>query len=912
MPTKLDRFLNGNPAAASETERNGRKVAPGSDKPFTHWSFENGTKWFIPADDMAEFFRLYCDDIRNCVPRYLTEKSTPIGQVRIDLDFVYTGNVEAHKHTREQVVAFMGAFMEELKKYVQVPESAEIFVLEKDCPTPSKTKQGETISKSGVHIQIPAIKTRADVEQSIRRSLVRRMDEFFPDLDCMKGWEEVYDKSPLTHTNNWPLLGSKKPAEGSLPYSLRYTIDWDRETGEMSIDDTVSPVVTVDLVKSLSVRSRPDEETPLTEYGEKNTRAPVEPQTVVRSVSRGRTTQRDGESGSRGSSPGRLYIEPLTEHKKKYIQDHVMNLKEERFTNYADWIAVGQCLKNIHPELEDVWLDFSEQINHVKPGEYDQRACMSKWQSFGFRVDGARVGIGSLRFWSRNDNPDRFQQIESTNIDRLIEEAAMTCTENDVAQVIFAKYQDEFKCAAYKANEWYRYAGHIWRSMDSGVELLCRLSTAIAKLFAEKEVQELMAIEMMESCSHKDSDPSCDCCKAEKRKKQFSTVRIKLKSTGFKKNVMEECKALFFDKEFALKLDENKHLIAFNNGVFDTLNREFREGRPEDCISKCTNLDYNVSTDYRSFKCWPELKAFLESILPNRNVRDYFMKHLSRCLSGVYTQDFHILTGEGSNGKSMLMNLMMTCFGEYAYKVNIALFTQKRGKAGAAAPELVRMKGIRFVMMSEPDQDDKLSEGFLKEVTGSEKMTVRDLFSGSKQMIELDVQAKFHMACNVKPRVDDTSNGAWRRLKVIDFPSKFVYDPKLPNEKPIDESIMTKVLSKEWAECFIAYLITLYTEGAGYPKLKAPADVDAFTQEYQQESDVVARFLAEMFHTDGILPGELPDAVSWTTITATFQEWKRSNELMGRGSAMDLRKRIETQFGKMPRGGWTAFRFGTA
>lgn len=903
MPTKLDLFLNGNPNGKTETEKNGRKVTENG-KPFTHWSFENRDKWFVSADDMDEFYKLYCEDLRRCVPRYLTEKSTPIGQMRVDLDFKYAGQVEEHKHTQEQVVKFVTALMEETKKYVQVPESVEIYVLEKGYPTYDAAKK---ISSSGIHIQIPAIKTRADVEQSVRRALVRRMDEFFPDLGCTKGWEDVYDKQPLTHTNNWPLLGSKKNTDGALPYEVKYVLDWEAETGDIGIDNDVSPIVTLDVIKRLSVRSRMDEEIPLTDFGKENTRPPAEP--VVRAVSRGRTAHAT-EPGSRSSSPGRLYIAPLTESYKKYIQDHVFNLGQHRYTDYTEWIATGQCLKNIHPDLEDVWLDFSEQINQTTKGTYNQREAMSKWQSFGFRVDGERLSVGSLRHWSRMDNCDRYQEIETTNVDRLVEEAATTMTENDVAQVIFAKYRDEFKCSAYKNNEWFRYAGHIWRPMDSGVELLCRLSTAIAKLFAEKEREELTNLEMMDPCTHKEFDQSCDSCKAEKRKKQFSAVRLKLKMTGFKENVMKECRALFFDKEFALKLDENKHLIAFNNGVFDTLNREFREGRPEDCISKCTNLDYNVSMDYRSFPCWGELRAFLESILPNRNVRDYFMKHLSRCLSGVYTQDFHILTGEGSNGKSMLMNLMMTCFGEYAYKVNIALFTQKRGKAGAAAPELVRMKGMRFVMMSEPDQDDKLSEGFMKEVTGSEKMTVRDLYSGSKQMVELDVQAKFHMACNVKPRVDDTSNGAWRRLKIIDFPSKFVHEPKLPNERPIDESIMTKVLSKEWAECFIAYLISLYKEGAGWTKLKAPAEVDAYTQEYQQESDVIARFMADNFHTEGVLPGEPLDPVAWTTITATFQEWKRSNELMGRGSVQDLRKRIDGQYGKMPRGGWTNFRFG--
>lgn len=212
MQTKLDRFLNGNPKGASETERNGRKAAPG--KPFTHWSFENKDKWFVPADDMPEFYRLYCEDLQNLQPKYLTEKSTPIGQVRIDLDFVYEGDVEMHKHTREQVVAFMKAHMEVIAEWVQVPELASIYVLEKSYPTPSTTKDGKKISKSGVHIQIPDIKTRAGVEQGVRRALLRRMDEFFPDLGCMKGWDDVYDKSPTTHTNNWPLLGSRKFAEG--------------------------------------------------------------------------------------------------------------------------------------------------------------------------------------------------------------------------------------------------------------------------------------------------------------------------------------------------------------------------------------------------------------------------------------------------------------------------------------------------------------------------------------------------------------------------------------------------------------------------------------------------------------------------------------------------------------------------
>ena len=903
MPSKLELFLNGDKDAKSEKDRTGRKVTD-KEKPFTLWSFDNKSKWFIDDDDRDEFLKLYCAELRKCVPQYLTERSTPIGQLRIDLDLKYEGKVDEHKHTSDQVASFVRAYMAEVKKYIELPETVEIYVLEKEYPTYDQTKK---ISSSGVHVQVPAIKTRASIEQAVRRTLVPRMEEFFPNLGLLKGWDDVYDKSPLTHTGNWPLLGSKKPTEGSLPYEIKYLLDWDRETGETSMDMDVPSNISQEIVSKLSVRSRKDEETKLTDEGEKISRPIVE--NVARAVSRGRGMERD-VPGSRSSSPGRNYIAPLTETKKEYYSQHVKNLKSERYTNYTDWIAVGQCLKNIHPDLEDVFLDFSSQIGP----SFKEHEARSKWNSFGFRVEGERLSEKSLRMWSRADNFESYQKIEEGNVDRLVDLAAASITEYDVAWIIYAKYRDEFKFTQFKQNDWFQYVGHIWRPTDNGVELHRRLSSDIANLFLKKEEAEINNIKILGDCGHKDGDPTCACCQSEERKKQYSAARIRMKKTGFKESVMKECRVLFYDKDFAQKLDENKHLIAFNNGVFDTLTQTFRDGCADDYISFCTNIDYAMDTQYHQFACWNELNGFLKSILPNTNVRDYFLKHLATCLSGVFNQRFHILTGSGSNGKSMLMNLCSTAFGDYCYKANIAMFTQKRNKAGAASPEMVRMKGRRFVMMSEPDEGEPLSTGFMKEITSSEKVSARDLYAGSKQMVEFDVQAKCHLACNEKPKVNTTDGGTWRRLKVIDFPNKFVHEPHAPNELPIDESIMHKVLSKEWSECFMAYLVHLFTEGKGLTKLNPPKEVDAYTNEYKEDSDSIAKFMSEYFHApaEPAAPsGDGPaEPVLWTTIQAAFHDWRRNNEIRS-GSIQDLRKRVDAEYGKKPvRGGWVNFRFG--
>ena len=920
-PTKLDLFLNGNPKGETEKDKKGRQVTE-SGKPFTHWSFANREKWWIDPDDMGEFCKLYCADLRHGVGRYLTEKQTAVGMLRVDLDFKYEGEIAEHKHTQDQVMKFVDAYMQEVKKYVEVPPTAEVYILEKEYPVYDPIKK---ISASGIHLQVPIIKTRAGVEQAVRRTLVRRMDDFFPDLGLTKTWEDVYDKQPLSHTNNWPLLGSKK--ENGLPYEIKYIINWDAATGVLTINDDV-PAMSPELVARMSVRSTPDEETPMTEHGKENTRVVPEREVVVISGGRAVTPARgrqavraEHNSGSRSASPGRIIIPPLTEELRNYYVGHLKNLAPSRYSEYANWIEVGICLKNLHPDLEDAWHDFSAQAGD---GVYNPRETMNKWNSFTYRADGAKLGPGSLRRWSATDNFEGYKKVEEENVDRLIEKSAETATENDVARVVHAKYRDEFKCAKYGANAWFRYTGHIWKETDRGISLQIRLSKEVADMYLDKEDAEMNKIRAIGQCDHKEASPDCQCCGYEKAKKTYSNIRLKLKKTNFKRNVMDECRELFLDEDLASKLDENKNLIAFNNGVFDTLGSDevdkdgryirpwFRDGRPEDYISFCTNVDYALDTQYYEFDCWLELSNFLKSILPDRTVRDYFLKHLSTCLSGGNeAQKFHILTGSGSNGKSMLMNLMATAMGDYCCKAPISLLTQQRNKSAAAAPELVRMKGRRFVTMQEPDEQVPLNTGLMKELASCEKITARDLYAGSKQMIDFDIQARFHLACNEKPKVNTTDGGTWRRLVVIDFPMKFVHDPKAPNELPIDETIVQKVVSEEWSACFVAYLVHLYKEFRKEGRLVPPAKVLEYTNEYKEDSDIIARFMREYFHAYEEA-GDGPEPVTKQMLTSTFQEWKRSNELNGRASTDELIKRVAAAYGKYPRNGWTAFQFGSA
>ena len=883
----------------------------------THQLFGHGILFTIPDEKMDEFYRLYCNHVANNGPLTITEKMTRIGPLRVDLDFLYDGQVEDHKHTQAMTIAFVKAYMAEAARYIEIKDVTDVYVMEKPEPT---YYPGKKESKSGIHLVVPTVRTNKNVELAIRNALMPKMDEFFPGLEMKKDWRETYDKSPLNHTSWWALLGSKKPAgDGATPqpYQLKYSIEWDPNDVAVAIDEEVNREVKPENVRKFSIRAPPTSESPVTELGkihalrDEEVRisggAAVVPQ-------RGRPAQRGGDPGSRGSSPTNvIYLQQLTETMAKYYEKHTMNLSAARFNSHDERTNVGHCLKNIHPDLQEVWIEFCSQR---ADGKHDPREAMAKWQGFNFRNDGAKLGVGSLRHWSRNDNLAGYLEIEKGNIDRLLDEAVDTQTEHDMAQVVYAKFRDEFKCARFSASAWYWFAGHTWRETDKGVSLQCRLSSDIFRDFLRKENEVGAMMEVTEPHPNgKHEAEGCQMCKLEKKKQAFAHMRKQLRMTRFKENVMKECRELFLDEEFANKVDENKNLIAFSNGVFDTLTFEFRDGKPEDYISFCTNLEYHPDRQYDSYPCWQELSKFIRDVLPDPDVRDYFLAYLATSLSGCNeAQKFHILTGTGSNGKSMLMNLMSTAMGDYACKAPISLLTQARNKSAAAAPELVRMKGRRFVTMQEPDEQVPLNTGLMKELASSEKITARDLYAGSKQMLDFDLQARFNLACNEKPKINTQDGGTWRRLVVVNFVSKFVADPRLAHEKPIDESFVQKSQSKEWAEAFLSYLVHLYIKGKGYRKLVPPEKVMEYTSEYKEDSDVIAKFLREKIHPQLPVAEDEPSPTptKWGEISAEFVNWKRTNEPTSKAVTADLKKQLEATYGKAVGNRWTSFRCGDA
>ncbi|OMH85869.1 putative helicase [Zancudomyces culisetae] len=75
--------------------------------------------------------------------------------------------------------------------------------------------------------------------------------------------------------------------------------------------------------------------------------------------------------------------------------------------------------------------------------------------------------------------------------------------------------------------------------------------------------------------------------------------------------------------------------------------------------------------------------------------------------------------GKGSNGKSMLMKLVEKAFGEYFCKLPSNVLTSKKSISSAPTPELALLDGTRIAVVQEPDLNESINHGTVKELTGS-------------------------------------------------------------------------------------------------------------------------------------------------------------------------------------------------
>jgi P4 family phage/plasmid primase-like protien len=384
--------------------------------------------------------------------------------------------------------------------------------------------------------------------------------------------------------------------------------------------------------------------------------------------------------------------------------------------------------------------------------------------------------------------------------------------------------------------------------------------------------------------------------------KQEMIIKISIKLRGtFKKQVIEELTTLFkkYDPDFTNKLDENKNLICFTNGVYDLENAFFREGRPTDYITLCTNIKY-VPINNLNIKKLNIVKKFLLDIQPEETMRNYILDLYASCLAGNNKdQKFNIWTGSGSNGKSLVVTLMMESLGDYACGLPPEVLTRSSMDPDKASPTMAKTKGKRFVVFEEPENTDQIYVGKMKIYSGGVKIQARKLH---KDMIEFYPQFKMFLLCNKLPKIPSNDGGTWRRIRLVPFDMKFVDNPTDDHERQIDREL--EDVLRDCREEFISLLVERYKiyKDRG---LIVPTKVMMSTDKYQSTSDIFLDYINERLDfTDNI-----KDKINVHDILVDMQHWLKHVRFDKRTiQRSDIQSEMEDKLGKCTNEIWKKFK----
>ncbi len=296
------------------------------------------------------------------------------------------------------------------------------------------------------------------------------------------------------------------------------------------------------------------------------------------------------------------------------------------------------------------------------------------------------------------------------------------------------------------------------------------------------------------------------------------------------------------------QLDANPWLFNVQNGTLNLKTGVLQPHRRENLITKLSPIEYNESARA------PRWEQFLKEVMNGDKELVQFLKlAVGYALTGdTREQCLFFCYGQGSNGKSTLLETLRRLFGEYSRQSDFNTFLASRGDG--PRNDIARMHGARLITASEADSEKGFDSRIIKLLTGDDTIVARRLYEEHK---EFKPQHKLFLAANHKPIVKEQTEGFWRRIRLIPFTVAFTKEQR-------DKRLASRLLEE------LPGILNWALEGcADWRKhgLIEPAVVRKATKSYREENDVLGEFLSQSCDLN-------PKA--WTstpTLYRHFSEW---------------------------------------
>ncbi len=391
------------------------------------------------------------------------------------------------------------------------------------------------------------------------------------------------------------------------------------------------------------------------------------------------------------------------------------------------------------------------------------------------------------------------------------------------------------------AGQWYAWTGLRWERDEGEVyRCACKLSKSI---HAEADAW-LAKPTNSEDEAKLNASVAGALAKWAKKSEMKSTIDA---AVGLAK------KMLAVDED---QIDRNPWLLNCINGTVDLRTGELKPHDPMDFITKLAPVAYDPTV--RS-KVWDDVVArvTLEEGLTTRPLARFLQRWFGYCATGsTREQAFVVHYGQGSNGKSTILDTIADVLGDYAATAAPGLLVG--GGNDRHPTEIADLFGRRMVTAHETGEGGHLKEDTVKQLTGSDKIKARFMRA---DFFEFEPTHKLQLLTNYKPIVKGQDHGIWRRVLLVPYLARFgsAEDVNAGRAHFVKDTRIAERLKAE-LQGVLSWLVegarTWFQDG-----LQPPDVVLAASRDYQAEHDRVGQFINECCELGSELESPLTDGL---------------------------------------------------
>ena len=448
-----------------------------------------------------------------------------------------------------------------------------------------------------------------------------------------------------------------------------------------------------------------------------------------------------------------------TDENLKEIWDLLEIISKEN-QEYKDWMKIGMCLHTTDnsDEMKELWKEWSEIEYKWEPKYFNsiEEEIESKWKSF--KEVSKPLTIGTIKKIAKETNIEKYIEWYNKYNKKLIVNLIKDFDQQTVAIYFKNKKPHNY---IYKKGDWYvLMENNLWRQMYKNEN--SKLINDITETIKED------LIELKNNLKPEDE-----------LLKLIPTVSKKLGTSKFISGVIDYLREKYRDD--SIEFDTKSNLFGFNNLVYDLETNEFRNYTKEDYITITTGYDW-VEPSENEINL---INKLINQIQSEKEIRDFYLDIYCSGLWGITLQNYIIYNGEGSNGKSMMDDLILKGFGNYGHVINSIVLCEQRRQG--ANTEIASLSRKRIVIAREPPNKEnvKLSNSLLKELTGGGEISARKIYSDNEKTL---LQLTLIIECNKKPLLEEEPTEAdMRRIIDLLFGSKFTDEKEIINNKNIFE-----------------------------------------------------------------------------------------------------------------------------